>query len=51
MRKIMFLLLLSFLAGFALAYTLSIKVTVTEDTLSVGANVSLVTGGVEVASG
>ncbi|MCX6772254.1 MAG: carboxypeptidase-like regulatory domain-containing protein [Candidatus Micrarchaeota archaeon] len=38
-----------FAASFA--YQLSIKVTVTQDTLSVGSNVSLETSGVEIAAG
>lgn len=45
------LLALLFLFSVSSAYTLSIKVTVTQDTLSVGSNVSLMTNGIELASG
>jgi len=44
-------LLALLLASAASAYTLSIKVTLTEDTLAVGSNVSIETAGVELASG
>ena len=45
------ILTLFLLAAASFAYQLSIKVTVTQDTLSVGSNVSLETSGVEIASG
>lgn len=50
-RSPLIFLLLSLSAMLASAYQLSIKVTVTEDTLAVGSNVSLVTDGVEIAAG
>ena len=51
MRSSFVLLALLFLFSVSSAYTLTIKVTVTQDTLSVGSNVSLVTNGIELASG
>ena len=51
MKKSLLILALFALCALSFAYTLSIKVTVTQDTLSVGSNVSLETQGVEIASG
>jgi len=50
-KKSLLILALFALCALSFAYTLSIKVTVTQDTLSVGSNVSLETQGVEIASG
>jgi len=51
LRSSFALLSVLFLLSISSAYTLTIKVTVTQDTLSVGSNVSLVTNGIELASG
>jgi hypothetical protein len=48
-RASTFVILLALLVSVPFASTLAVKVTVTQDTLAVGTNVSVVTGGVELA--